>query len=595
MYIGTQAFKTANARPIQKHRIRGTIDDIPFTGANILSGSLTITNQCSEDTDFKIGAVYIGEMSVTFLRNLSVTPTSWNGRKISVYFSLCIDEEHDTFEEFKVGEWYVSEASINADGVSVNCYDAMSKLEKQLPTDYLASGSIASIARSLCNTCGVVFGMTDAQVAALPNGDHTLGLWTPNEASTYRDLIYYLSNVVGGFATINRDGQLVFRTYSNRAASEFEITANRRVTGASFSDFSIDFDSMIFENADGTTQKLGSSAGPEYYNGFNPFMEYGTGSERTTIRQNVADVVSALEYTPYYVEIMSAPIFELGDVLEFTGGIVSGLDKVGIVQAVSWTMGGSQVIHGFGSDPAIQDVKTTQEMADSSTRRSNNASEVVYKDYVNISPITVTSEQVKVTDINFTTNKETEIEMWHEIQVNTTKTGESMELEAVYYLDGEEQLRHPVETYSDDGYHILDLHYYTPVNEIGSHRWEVYLEATGGTATIRANDAIAVLKGQGISKADGWTGVIILDDEVGYVPFEFGVEAFGESLDVNTHPNDTSELSDNITITPFGYPPEELTDTVNVFLYIPHVELISEDGVYNITDESEEFNIESQY
>lgn len=598
MYIGSQAFRTANARAIQKHRIRGTIDEIPFTGSNILGGSLTISNQCSEATDFKLGSARVGQMTATFLRNLSVTPTSWSGRKITVYFSLCIDEVNDTWEEFQIGEWYVSEATINADGVSVVCYDSMSKLDKQLPTDYLASGTIASITRAICNTCGLTFGMTDQEVESLPNGNHPFGLYTPNEATKYRDLIYYLSNAVGGFATIDRNGNLVYRTYDDRSATQVSIGATKRVTGANFSDFEVGFEAAIFENADGTTQKVGSSSGATYYNGFNPFMEYGTTAEKTAIRTNVTNVIREIAYTPFTVELMSAPVFELGDVIEFTGGIIEDLDKVGIVQSVTWSLSGGIKIQGFGSNPAIQDVKTTQEMANSASRKSNTNSEVIYHDFTNISPITVSSEPIKVTDIQFTSNKEgASVEMWEEVQVNTSKTGASpMTLQALYYLDGELLDRKPIETYGEDGYHILDLHYFENIVDVGSHRWEVYLVASGGTAQVRANDAIAVLKGQGLSKAEGWTGVIILDDDTPLVPMPFDILEADDILGlVDITDNRTEELEDDIGQPPIRMSTASNEDSVEVFLYIPQLLIVSEDKAYNLTDESGDYNVSSQY
>ena len=76
---------------------------------------MTITNQCSDNTDMKIGAVFVGKLTMTFLKNLSVTPTSWKGRKISIVFGLCINEDTNTYEEFDVGQYYVSEANITTE------------------------------------------------------------------------------------------------------------------------------------------------------------------------------------------------------------------------------------------------------------------------------------------------------------------------------------------------------------------------------------------------------------------------------------------------------------------------------------------------
>ena len=118
-------------------------------------------------------------------------------------------------------------------------------------------------------------------------------------------------------------------------------------------------------------------------------------------------------------------------------------------------------------------------------------------------------------EIDFTAEKETDFEVWHEILLETDldagKT--AMELEAVYYLDYVELLRKPVETYTDEGRHILTLNYSEQVPD-GNHKWQVFLKAKDGTASIAASGAIAVLKGQGITKADGWNGIILLSDEV---------------------------------------------------------------------------------
>ena len=170
MYTGSAAFQTANEKPFQKHRLRGFIDNIAFSSANILAGSLTFSNACSAAPDSKVAAVNIGKLTVTFMNNLAVTPMTWNGRVITLIFGLCIDEEQNTFEEFPVGSFIVSEASINADGVSVVAYDEMSLFDKKLPDSYLVGGLPYDIATAVCRVCNASFGMSSLQVAALPKG-----------------------------------------------------------------------------------------------------------------------------------------------------------------------------------------------------------------------------------------------------------------------------------------------------------------------------------------------------------------------------------------------------------------------------------------
>lgn len=597
MYIGSNAFQTANGRAIQKHRIRGTIDNIPFTGANILTGSFSISNSCSDESDFSVGAVFVGQFSCTFLRNLSVTPTTWKGRTITIFFGLCIDEDNDTWEEFQIGKYVVDEAEIAAEGVTVTCYDAMVKFDVPLPTDFLCSGYLYDIAKSVCNTCGVTFGMSQQDCEALPNGNLPLGSYTPNDCQTYRDIIFWLSQTCGGFATIDRSGDLVFRTYSGRDTALLDVGASRRVQGATFSDFVIDFDMVTFENPDGTTQAFGSmGTGATFAAGFNPFLQFGTEQARSLLRQNVCDVITDLSFTPFTVELMSAPVFELGDVLEFTGGILTGQEKVGIVQSIDWTLNAGMTIRGFGSNPAYQNVQSASEAASAAAKRAENSSEVIYRDYVNISPISVTSDPIKVVDIYFSTNKVTDVEMWHEIQLQTQRSSgsDSMTVQAVYYMDQIEIGRKPIETFDDDAFHILDLHYYTPIEDVGSHRWEVYLVSSGGTAAIRANDAIAVLKGQGISKADAWTGVIILEDYIEPPFMRMSVVDLSDSVSVSLHENDMIEVEDDIQ-TPFmSMFTAAMTDEVAITLYTPKKQIVTEDQDYNVTTEDGDSNITTE-
>lgn len=597
MYVGSAAFQTANQKSIQKHRVRGSIDSIPFSGINILAGSMTVSNQCSDSTDSKIGAVFVGKLTMTFLKNLSVTPTSWKGRKISIVFGLCIDEENNQYEEFDIGQYFVSEATITADGVSVTAYDAMSKFDQKLPTDFIAAGYFADIVRSICTTCGVQFGMTDLECQALPNGDKPLGSYTPNDCTTYRDLLYWLSQTIGGFATINRSGKLVFRTYVGRSAADAEIGPSKRVSGASFSDFVTDFGSVVFENGDGTSERIGSiGVGATYYAGMNPFLQYGTPEARSALRTNVYNAAAALDFTPYKVELMSAPVFELGDVIDFTGGIIAGTPKKGVVQSVTWQMNKGMVLSGFGANPALQDVQTASEKANSSARRSEQNSEIVYRDYINLIPFEVTTDPVKVVDIYFTTNKVTDVEMWHEIQLQTQLASGSsnMTVQAVYMLDNIEIGRKPIETYDDDAFHLLDLHYFTPVDEVGSHRWEVYLTASGGTAAIRANDAIAVLKGQGISKADGWTGVIVLEDDITPPFMEMSVPTFTDSANVFLIENDTISISETFTPPVMKMLISGMTDDVTITTYTPKKQFVTEDKTKNITTEDGDANLTTE-
>ena len=59
MYKVSEQYKAAMQRPVQSYRMRGTIGNTVFGDSHILSGSFSITNQCSDETQVLIGQVYI--------------------------------------------------------------------------------------------------------------------------------------------------------------------------------------------------------------------------------------------------------------------------------------------------------------------------------------------------------------------------------------------------------------------------------------------------------------------------------------------------------------------------------------------------------
>ena len=129
MYNVSNAYRAKVHSEVIKTRMTFEIDGTTYTDANILAGSLNITNQCTDTKDVKIGAVYVGELNATF-RNVNIARNLWRGKVISVSFWLQTDEDSDTWEEVPVGVYTVSEAAWKASGVVVKAFDNMAKFDK---------------------------------------------------------------------------------------------------------------------------------------------------------------------------------------------------------------------------------------------------------------------------------------------------------------------------------------------------------------------------------------------------------------------------------------------------------------------------------
>lgn len=545
MYVGSADFQTVNAHPIQKQRITGTVDGVAFTSNDLLTGSLTISNQCSDSSDYKIGGVFVGQMSVTFLRSFDVEAETWQGKQIVVMFGLCIDEENDIWEDYPLGHFTVYEANSVADGISIKAYDAMANFDKV--ATWQPVGTLYQILQKLCQRCNVTLGMTQAQVEALPNGMQNYGLWPENDCTTYRDLLYWCAVTVGGFATINRDGELVLKSFKRimDSVSPTPVLAwDKRCTGAKVSDYRTYYRGLYLTDAKTDEVKFygAMSGGPVYDMGKNPFIQYGTQTTKDQMANNVLQSLQ-VRLRPFEATILSCPIWEPGDIISIAGGLATGYESRTVVHSWNYTSQGTKIAC-YGSNPAL--VNVTKDKAASAASKSAAMNGISYKRYSNPNEITVTGSESKICDIYFTAEKVTDVEMWHEVLLETSLSDPSMTVEAVYYLDGIELSRRPIETYTDSADHILTLNYCIGVDE-GNHRWEVYLTATGGTATLDAEDGISVLKGQGLAKGDVWDGVIILADEVAYVYAVNTLLGLTTSLNVDGQiPNSTEGMSDNV-------------------------------------------------
>lgn len=568
MYSGSAAFNTANQAAIQKHKLRGYIGLTMFDDSNILQGSISLERKNADESDIQIGAVFIGQLTMTFLKNTPITPRGWIGKRLTLEFGLEVSE--NTYEWMPMGVFEIADATIDASGTSITAYDAMSKFDENLADWYSTSGSVYSIIQSICNKFSVPFRMTEAQVQALPNGTQPIGLYKPNDCQTYRDIVFWISQVIGGWAEIDRDGYFVLKTYPRSGSADVTLTASDLVTGAQFSSWITDFGSVVFENEDQTTSLYGSSGvGLCYQAGMNPFLIYG-GVSQTIMRTEILNTLTHIKYQPFNVSMMCAPVFDLGDVIYFSGDIAGSESAKGIVNSISYGYKNGFTISGVGSNPNLQSSMDESEKAAAESRRSASDKELEYYTYSNGTALTIGSEPVKVCDILFSADKATTVEMWHEFQIETNPDeGEALELEAIYYMDLIELDRKPVETYEDAAKHLLDLHYMSRVYDEGSHTWQVYLVATNGTATMRKDDGISVLKGQGLAKQDKWNGVIVLDDTVS----SFSIvsllatmadllvceandldydEAFSENVSGMSSELLTENLSESVVIT-FGY------------------------------------------
>lgn len=348
MYATSAAYKTAAAAPVQESRITGTIGDIPFTDENVAAGSFSVSNQCSGNKNVGIGQVYIGVLKATF-RDIDISEYEWAGKVITPYFGLKL--AGGTFEDVPMGVFTVSSAKKTTTGISVTAYDNMSKLDGRLdPAVFVGTQTALSFAASIATACGLQIGNTQQEMAELPNGSVQFSLHADNDLSTWRDALACIAQAVCSFVTAGRDGKLYFRTYGDTAAAT--IDREHRSADGAYSDFVTEYTTIWFDNVeDGTETSYSSgSGGLTYEGGENPFLQDSTDTGYEVMRQNIMDGLRNIQYSPFNVSIMPDISYDLGDVIEFTGGIA---EKTCCITKYTFKHKKSLKLEGVGSDPKI--------------------------------------------------------------------------------------------------------------------------------------------------------------------------------------------------------------------------------------------------
>ena len=519
MYQVSEAYKKAMKEPVHRFLIGGSISNTTFSDRNILKGSFSITNQCSDDSEMKIGQVYVGELNATFV-NLNVERYSLQNKLIKPTFSR---KTADGYETIPLGIFKVSEASWTSSGIVIKAYDNMAELDKGCDINS-ANGTPYELALLACKSCKLELGTTKEEFNRFANGVENLSMVTENDIETWRDFIFWVAQTCACFVTADRFGKIVFRAYGDTVVDT--IDSKHRFTGASFSDFETRYTGLSCVNiGDKTTSYYGMEVDDAltYNLGSNPFLQYGVDDAKEEMRRAILHSLQNICYVPFKASMIGDPVYDLGDVLSMSEGIADG-SKLYCITKYTFNYNGEYEVQGVGKNPAIANAKSKTDKNIAGLMNQDDENLIHFTVFTNTGPVVVEDKSNQsVFSMRFIATKTTHVALDMEILLNveTTEEGEEyqwVEHDAVakvhYYIDGAEiDLRKPVETWQD-GQHILTLRYDLQAVDAAIHTWDVWIEMQGGSATIDTYGIHAVAMGQGLAAESDWDGTITASDEV---------------------------------------------------------------------------------
>lgn len=232
------------------------------------------------------------------------------GREFQLYIGL--ETEDDRIEYVPMGKFTAQKPSATDDNVlKFTAYDRMvSVLEKPFFSDiqnYPADAKV--ILAEIKEKTGIAInGFSD-----LPNGimvdrrteyadDETSSVVAPFAGYTYRETVGYIAQMFGTFATMDREGDLSFRWYSE---TPYTVGTDRSLSDIECAETVFRVQKVECQTGDGT---LSVGDGPLGISISNPAMTQ-------SILDGVYEKVAGMEYIPVTFSFLGNPCIDLGDII----------------------------------------------------------------------------------------------------------------------------------------------------------------------------------------------------------------------------------------------------------------------------------------
>ena len=172
MYDVPKEYRAAIRSPTRKDRMAGklTLTDgstIELTDSAVISGSVSVDNQCVSGQELAFGSVYMGQASLQLRTALS--SAAFYDAALQIDYEIQLAD--GSWYTLPVGRYTVAEAERSAAVVSLTGYDNMLKLERKFSGSAIL-GDAYTMLTQIAGTCGVELAQREAEIKALsPNAE----------------------------------------------------------------------------------------------------------------------------------------------------------------------------------------------------------------------------------------------------------------------------------------------------------------------------------------------------------------------------------------------------------------------------------------
>ena len=533
-----------------------------FSEKDIVKGSGYISSQCCGSTEMELGTVYSAEIGITLL--FEIDRYTLEDALIEPFYHLLVG---DAYETVPMGIFEISEANRSIRCLEIKAYDYMLRFEKDFNVTETI-GNAYEIVALCCKACSVELAHTQREMEAMQNGSTVLSIYSENDIETYRDVLYYIGQVLGGFFCINREGKLELRKYGGEPVMNIN---NKQRFSSSFSDFITRYTAVSSTNMKTQTAEyyaLETDDGLTMNLGVNPFLQFGTDDTRKELCEQILADISVIKYVPFDSDTIGNPALDIGDVLKFSGGHADE-EQITCITYSQCRIGGKHSLKCVGKNPRLAQAKSKNDKNISGLLNQVDAGKIGIHTFTNASAYTLGETDTRIISIEFATTEENHAQFFGQVVVDAValrtertesakgtisiplteknaETGEiiesplevEVELPVTWSEDGKVlcyvtfelndavvTVHCPVETWHS-GKHILSLYY--PIESIVpniTNTFNVYLRMENGTGAVGIGDCIASISGQAMGAAAAWDGKIEIEEKIGRFVIGGGMNA----------------------------------------------------------------------
>ena len=398
MYEVSQGFRTAMEAGATQH-IKGVLTltsgvEITLNDDTIL-GEPDIESQCVENREvFNFGGLYAGKLSITLILSLHTDVVV--GGIISLDFSVEGYQSGANEEWVPLGVWDVKKADRQNENIlSVEAMDRIDRLNYPMDADTSSPITMAKAMQRITELTGVEFAQDiDDLQAFIDYPNLSINGYGFGYAKTCRDEVRMISQIIGGFAFANREGQIEFRQFGNYYTigrlrvyySVLTIPATKRFS-AKLSEHGFRVHSVTYTNDYGLSATAvlnpdGAFMGDLGYSKNRYIWSNNRdGYAQAGMLEYLESVDVALEnliWVPGRIEWYGDPTLDLGDQVLLTGG-VAGEQRPLIITDMTWRFRGRQTLGSAGAGTATTSGGGSSSSGSSATSSVNITNNVTLK------------------------------------------------------------------------------------------------------------------------------------------------------------------------------------------------------------------------